>query len=68
MDSQEITLQQVSQYFDIPLAEAATLLNVSSSKMKIVCRQLGITRWPYRKVNLFIKNFYDAATKIKKTN
>jgi hypothetical protein len=48
-----LTHGEISQYFHIPLHEAVVQLKVDETSLKKRCRQLGISRWPYRKrVNL----------------
>jgi hypothetical protein len=40
----------VSQYFCLPIKQAAQELNVGLTLLKRRCRVLGIPRWPHRKV------------------
>ena len=40
----------ISHYFHVPLHQAAKHLNVSLSLFKLQCRDVGILRWPYRKL------------------
>ena len=48
-----LSYAEISQYFQIPLHEAVVQLRVDETSLKKRCRQLGISRWPYRKrVNL----------------
>jgi len=58
-----LTHAQISQYFNLPLHEAIVQLRVDEGSLKRRCRQLGISRWPYRKrVNLLkSKNNNNAA-------
>jgi hypothetical protein len=40
----------VSQYFYMPITQAARELNVGLTLLKKKCRELGIPRWPHRKM------------------
>lgn len=45
-----LTFELVSQYFCMPVKQAASELNVGLTHLKRRCRELGIPRWPHRKV------------------
>ncbi|KAJ1701360.1 hypothetical protein LUZ63_001139 [Rhynchospora breviuscula] len=45
-----LTLKEVSQYFYMPIIQAAKELNVGLTLLKKKCRDLGIPRWPHRKM------------------
>ncbi|OEL32992.1 Protein RKD1, partial [Dichanthelium oligosanthes] len=45
-----LTFELVSQYFYMPIMQAARELNVGLTLLKKRCRQLGIPRWPHRKM------------------
>lgn len=40
----------ISQYFYMPITQAARELNVGLTLLKKRCRELGIRRWPHRKL------------------
>ena len=40
----------ISQYFYMPITQAAKELNVGLTLLKKKCRELGIRRWPHRKL------------------
>lgn len=40
----------ISQYFYMPITQAANELNVGLTLLKKRCRELGIRRWPHRKL------------------
>ncbi|WRX18992.1 RWP-RK domain - like 5 [Theobroma cacao] len=40
----------ISQYFYLPITQAAKELNVGLTLLKKRCRELGIRRWPHRKL------------------
>lgn len=46
-----ITYEEIRSLFEYSLKEAALKLNISTTQLKRLCREHGITRWPYRKVN-----------------
>ncbi|KAG0626739.1 hypothetical protein M758_2G147800 [Ceratodon purpureus] len=45
-----LTIQDVSKFFSVPIAEAAQKLSVCGSVLQRICKENGIARWPYRKV------------------
>nr|BAN21749.1 minus dominance protein [Gonium viridistellatum] len=46
----DLTSADLSSYFHLPIKEASKSLGISTTYLKRICRQLGIPRWPYRKV------------------
>ncbi|KAJ6833788.1 uncharacterized protein M6B38_338825 [Iris pallida] len=44
-----LSLDDISTYFNLPIAEASSILGVCTSVLKRICRENGIVRWPYRK-------------------
>ncbi|KAM1036050.1 hypothetical protein ACFX13_039857 [Malus domestica] len=49
--SKMLSRETVSQYFYMPITQAAKELNVGLTLLKKRCRELGIRRWPHRKLN-----------------
>jgi hypothetical protein len=49
-EEQVLTFELVSQYFYMPIMQAARELNVGLTLLKKRCRELGIPRWPHRKM------------------
>ncbi|XP_073110451.1 uncharacterized protein [Elaeis guineensis] len=47
--SGKLSFEEISKYFSLPIAEAASSLGVCTSALKRICRENGIIRWPYRK-------------------
>jgi hypothetical protein len=45
-----LSLEDLSKLFDVPIASAALCLNVSESYLKRLCRTFHINRWPYRRI------------------
>ncbi|XP_042497518.1 protein RKD1-like [Macadamia integrifolia] len=46
----ELTRNAISRYFYLPITQAAKELNVGLTLLKKRCRELGIGRWPHRKL------------------
>lgn len=49
-DVAKIDLEDLVKYFDLPILEASTRLNVGLTVLKKKCREFGIPRWPHRKI------------------
>ena len=49
-DSRELSIEDLSPVFSMPLTEAADALGVCATTVKNECRRLGIGRWPYRQI------------------
>ncbi|KAL4561318.1 hypothetical protein LXL04_033482 [Taraxacum kok-saghyz] len=45
-----LSRETISKYFYMPIKQAAKELNVGITLLKIRCRELGILRWPHRKL------------------
>ncbi|KAK9066546.1 hypothetical protein SSX86_013869 [Deinandra increscens subsp. villosa] len=45
-----LSREVISQYFYMPITQAAKELNVGLTLLKKRCRELGIRRWPHRKL------------------
>ncbi|XP_062230025.1 protein RKD5-like [Phragmites australis] len=50
LEEKALTFELVSQYFYMPITQAARELNVGLTLLKKRCRELGIPRWPHRKM------------------
>jgi len=46
----DLTFEQISAYFHLPINEASKELKICATILKKVCRANGITRWPHRKI------------------
>jgi hypothetical protein len=53
--TEEYSFNDIAKYFELPLADAARMLNISVSKLKTTCREKNIPRWPFRRVILLFK-------------
>ncbi|KAF5735889.1 hypothetical protein HS088_TW14G00018 [Tripterygium wilfordii] len=45
-----ISLEDIVKYFDLPIVEASRNLRIGLTVLKRKCRELGIPRWPHRKI------------------
>ncbi|KAK1361074.1 hypothetical protein POM88_045548 [Heracleum sosnowskyi] len=45
-----LTKEEISKYFYMPITQAAKELNIGLTLLKKRCRELGIPRWPHRKL------------------
>jgi len=43
-----ISIMRLASFFNMPIAEAAQKLNISTHMLRVQCRKYGIVRWPYR--------------------
>ncbi|KAL2244223.1 UNVERIFIED_CONTAM: Protein RKD1 [Sesamum indicum] len=48
--SKKLSKKTIAQYFYMPITQAARELNVGLTLLKKRCRELGIRRWPHRKL------------------
>ncbi|CAH2070169.1 unnamed protein product [Thlaspi arvense] len=56
---EKLEMSEIRKFFDRPIMKAAKELNVGLTVLKKRCRELGIYRWPHRKLkslNSLIKN------------
>ncbi|RHN63666.1 putative transcription factor Nin-like family [Medicago truncatula] len=49
-NTKNLSRKIISQYFYMPITQAARELNVGLTHLKKRCRELGIRRWPHRKL------------------
>eukprot|EP00736_Rhodelphis_marinus_P004770 Rmarinus@m.12275 len=56
-----VTIQDLSAYFHLPINDAAKSMGVCTTSLKKICRRCGISRWPHRK----IKSLNAAIEKLK---
>ena len=50
ISSKNLSRKTISNYFYMPITQAAKELNVGLTLLKKRCRELGIRRWPHRKL------------------
>lgn len=53
-----VKIDELSQYFHLPEKAVARQLGVCLTSLKKICRQNGITRWPYRKLKSLDKKIH----------
>ncbi|CAH8257076.1 unnamed protein product [Arabidopsis lyrata] len=61
-DINSLSREMMKQYFYMPITKAAKELNIGVTLLKKRCRELGIPRWPHRKLtslNALITNLKD---------
>eukprot|EP00798_Chlamydomonas_sp_ICE-L_P005878 gene5878-30733_t len=46
----QLELATIAKLFHLPIDDACKKLGTCSTKLKKICRQKGLSRWPYRKV------------------
>ncbi|PKA55621.1 Protein RKD5 [Apostasia shenzhenica] len=46
----KLHIEDLANYFHLPIAEAARELRICSTALKKICRRHGMARWPHRKV------------------
>ncbi|KAK1549334.1 hypothetical protein Q3G72_000329 [Acer saccharum] len=49
--SARLTLQDLAQFFHLPIDKASRMLRLCPTVVKNACRRFGVDRWPYRKIN-----------------
>jgi DNA-binding NtrC family response regulator len=56
-DIARIALEDVVKCFGLPIVEASRNLKVGLTVLKRKCRELGIPRWPHRKIKSLTVSF-----------
>mmetsp|Transcript_7672 Transcript_7672/g.10711 ORF Transcript_7672/g.10711 Transcript_7672/m.10711 type:complete len:322 (+) Transcript_7672:122-1087(+) len=49
-NAHDFDLEELAQYFHLPINEVAAELGVCATVLKKICRKNGIKRWPHRKI------------------
>lgn len=49
-NAHELSLDELAQYFHLPIAEAAKEIGVCATVLKKICRKNNVPRWPHRKI------------------
>lgn len=49
-NAHDFDLEELAQYFHLPINEVALELGVCATVLKKICRKNGIKRWPHRKI------------------
>jgi len=67
MMAQNMNLEQLSEYFHMPINDVAKELGVCATVLKKICRRNGIPRWPHRKIKSIDKRVVTLETTLPKT-
>ena len=54
--TQKIQLEDLRQYFDMPIVEVAKRFGICTTLLKKICRKSGIRRWPHRQIRSISKS------------
>ena len=57
----ENTEKYIDEVLHLPIKDAASRLDMSESRLKLLCRKQGIKRWPARRLQLLYKLEQDLA-------
>jgi len=49
-NAHDFDLEELAQYFHLPINEVAVELGICATVLKKICRKNGIKRWPHRKI------------------
>jgi len=55
-----VSMDELTQYLHLPEKAVAKQLGICLTSLKKLCRQHGITRWPYRKLKSLDKKIAKA--------
>jgi len=64
--AQSIGLEQLSEYFHLPINDVAKELGICATVLKKICRRNGIPRWPHRKIKSIDKRIRSLETSVAK--
>ncbi|KAJ4794550.1 RWP-RK domain-containing family protein [Rhynchospora pubera] len=59
-----LNFDQLAQKFNVPIGKAAKEFQLSTSTLKLHCRELGFKKWPYRKLKS-LRNLVNDLTKYR---
>jgi len=65
--TRQITFEELSRYFHLPVRQAAKHLNICSTILKRVSRSYGMERWPFRKLKSMDEQLEKVKSLIPKT-
>lgn len=65
--SKNISFEELSQYFHLPINQVAKELKVCATILKKICRRNGISRWPHRKIRSIEKRIGNLEQSYAKT-
>ncbi|CAI8599591.1 unnamed protein product [Vicia faba] len=62
----KLTLNDLRDYFHLPIEEAAKTVDLCPTVLKKTCRKAGLARWPHRKVKSLLKQIALLGTQSEK--
>ncbi|XP_058781038.1 uncharacterized protein LOC131655152 [Vicia villosa] len=62
----KLTLNDLCDYFHLPIEEAAKTVDLCPTVLKKTCRKAGLARWPHRKVKSLLKQIALLGTQLEK--
>ncbi|KAJ0031148.1 hypothetical protein Pint_13716 [Pistacia integerrima] len=60
----KLTLEDLRNYFHLPIEEAARRLRLCPTVVKKICRRYGLHRWPYRKIKSLERQIQTATPRL----
>jgi len=64
--SKNISFDELSKYFHLPINQVAKELGVCATILKKICRRNGIPRWPHRKIKSLDKMIFNLNMNLEK--
>ncbi|KAG5185837.1 putative NIN-like transcription factor [Tribonema minus] len=64
IEADNITLELLQSFYNVPLAELAKELGLSLTLLKKICRKYGIQRWPHRQIRSINKSAQELTERI----
>ena len=66
--AKELTIEDLRQHFDKPIAEAAFNFGICTTLLKKICRKIGVKRWPCRQIRSLTKTIRALELQLTKTH
>lgn len=66
--AKELTIEDLRQHFDKPIAEAAFNFGICTTLLKKICRKIGVKRWPCRQIRSLTKTIRSLEMQLVKTH
>lgn len=64
--AKELTIEDLRNHFDKPIAEAAFQFGICTTLLKKICRKLGVQRWPCRQIRSLAKTIQSYELQLEK--
>lgn len=65
--AKQLTIEDLRQHFDKPIAEAAFNFGICTTLLKKICRKIGVKRWPCRQIRSLTKTIRALEVQLAKT-